>query len=257
MNESLYEIDYSNFDIEIFRKFENKRKLKVFIYKSKPLSYPEKQISMVLFHGGGFRIGSPDRFYPQALYFSSLGYKVFVPEYRTEEKYGTTAMHATEDAHFFYNWLISNSKRLKINKNKIIIGGGSAGGQLAASIANVKYFRKENLPKPLALILYNPALNISRKTKVEDNYFRLYYKDPGKQPLDNFPPCIIMHGTKDNVIPIKWISEFVDNLKSKGIDCVFKTFEGEEHGFFNKNLNNYNFLATNKLIKNFLKKRGI
>ena len=89
-------------------------------------------------------------------------------------------MHATEDAHFFYNWLISNSKRLKINKNKIIIGGGSAGGQLAASIANVKYFRKENPPKPLALILYNPALNISRKTKVEDNYFRLYYKDPSK-----------------------------------------------------------------------------
>ena len=42
MNESLYEIDYSNFDIEIFQKFENKRELKVFIYKSKPLSSPEK-----------------------------------------------------------------------------------------------------------------------------------------------------------------------------------------------------------------------
>ena len=84
MNESLYEIDYSNFDIEIFRKFENKRELKVFIYKTKILSSPTKQISMVLFHAGGFRIGSPDKFYPQALFFLSLGYKVLVPEYRTE-----------------------------------------------------------------------------------------------------------------------------------------------------------------------------
>ena len=64
-----------------------------------------------------------------------------------------------------------------------------------------------------------------------------------------------MHGTKDKEIPINWVSNFVRNLKSKGIDCVFEVYNNQEHGFFNKNVNYDNYLKTNSQIEEFLKFR--
>ena len=54
----------------------------------KPLNWCSNQYrsGIILFHGGGFKIGSPERFYNQSLYFASKGYVVFVPEYRTQSK---------------------------------------------------------------------------------------------------------------------------------------------------------------------------
>lgn len=257
MNEKMFEIDPNNFETEFFCTFQNGRSLKTYIFKPKDWSNLDKQKSMIFFHGGGFKIGSPERFYPQALHFASKGYVVFVPEYRIESKDGTGALEATKDAHYFFEWIIQNSNKFKIDKKKIILGGGSAGGQLAASIANIFHKKNKHLPKPIALILYNPAINIPPKGKIKDDYFRDYFKDPAKGPLINFPPCIIMHGTNDKVVPFNWISDFVDNLKTKSIDCVFKIYHGKKHGFFNKNICNKDYLKTNKQIGIFLNSRGI
>ena len=124
-----------------------------------------------MFHGGGFKIGSPERFYNQSLYFASKGYVVFVPEYRTQSKDNTGPYEATYDGHYFYNWLIKKSKQFGVDKNKLIVVGASAGAQIAASIANKNIFESQNTIKPLALILYNPAINISPKGKKKDLFF--------------------------------------------------------------------------------------
>ena len=54
------------------------KKLSVNIFK--PLDWCSKQYrsGIILFYGGGFKIGSPERFYNQSLYFASKGYVVFV-----------------------------------------------------------------------------------------------------------------------------------------------------------------------------------
>ena len=257
MNENLYEVDPNKFDTEFFCTFQNGRSLKTHIYKPQNWGLLDNQKSIILFHGGGFKIGSPERFYPQALHFSSKGYVVFVPEYRIENIDRTGALEATEDAHYFYEWVIQNSNKFKINEKELVLGGGSAGGQLAASIANISLKKDKNLPKPVALILYNPAINIPPQVKIKDNYFRDYFKDPGKGQLSEFPPCIIMHGTKDKVVPFDWISDFVENLKSKGIDCVLEIYHDKEHGFFNKNISSDDYLKTNEDIDFFLKSRGL
>ena len=257
MNEKLYEINPDNFETELFCTFKNGRSLKTYIFKPKDWSILNQQKSMIFFHGGGFKIGSPERFYPQAIHFASRGYVVFVPEYRIESKDGTGAHEATKDAHYFFEWVIHNSCKFKINKKTIILGGGSAGGQLAASIANIRLKKNKNLPKPLALILYNPAINILPKLGKKDDYFRSYFKDPAKASLINFPPCIIMHGTNDRVVPFNWISDFVNNLNIRSRDCVFEVYRDKEHGFYNKNICIKDFLNTNKQIEVFLNNRGI
>ena len=257
MNENLYEIDPNKFETEIFCTFQDARSLKTYIYKPKNWSILNKQKSIIFYHGGGFKIGSPERFYPQALHFACKGYVVFVPEYRIESKDGTGALEATKDAHYFFEWVIQNSNKFKINQKRIILGGGSAGGQLAASIANISINKNKNLPKPIALILYNPAINIPPKGKIKDDYFRDYFKDPAKGSLINFPPCIIMHGTNDKVVPFSWISNFVDKLNIKSLDCVFEVYHNKDHGFYNKYISNEDYLKTNKQIELFLDNRGI
>ena len=122
MNENLYEIDPNKFETEIFCTFQNARSLKTYIYKPKNWSALNSQKTIIFFHGGGFKIGSPERFYPQALHFACKGYIVFVPEYRIESKDGTGAFEATKDAHYFFEWVIQNSSKFKINQKRIILG---------------------------------------------------------------------------------------------------------------------------------------
>ena len=139
--------------------------------------YPNQYRSgIIFFHGGGFKIGSPKRFYNQSLYFASKGYVVFVPEYRTQSKDKTGPYEATYDGHYFYNWLTKKSRQFGVDKNKLIVGGASAGAQIAASIANKNIFESQNTIKPLALILYNPAINISPIGKIRDRFFRDFLK---------------------------------------------------------------------------------
>ena len=234
----------------------NKKKLSVNIFK--PLDWCSNQYrsGIILFHGGGFKIGSPERFYNQSLYFASKGYVVFVPEYRTQSKDNTGPYEATYDGHYFYNWLTKKSRQFGVDKNKLILGGASAGAQIAASIANKNIFESQNTIKPLALILYNPAINISPKGKKRDQFFRDFFIDPAKECLNNFPPCIILHGTSDDIIPIDWVSEFARNLEGLGRDVVFKEFLNRGHGFFNINKKDKDYKNCNEYIEFFLKKRG-
>ena len=66
-----------------------------------------------------------------------------------------------------------------------------------------------------------------------------------------------MHGTNDKVVPFNWASSFVDKLHIKSLDYVFEVYHDKEHGFFNKNISNEDYLKTNKQIELFLNNRGI
>ena len=92
----------------------NKKKLSVNIFKPLDWSSNQYRSGIILFHGGGFKIGSPERFYNQSLYFASKGYVVFVPEYRTQSKDNTGPYEATYDGHYFYNWLIKKSRQFGV-----------------------------------------------------------------------------------------------------------------------------------------------
>ena len=115
------------------------------------------------------------------------------------------------DAKSAIRFVRENASVWNIDENKIIASGGSAGGHLAAATATLKEFNDEqdNLnysSVPDALILFNPVL---------DTYFatrRLGELAKKISPLQNIgpkmPPTLILHGTKDTIVPHKQAIDF-------------------------------------------------
>jgi pectinesterase len=86
--------------------------------------------AIVLVHGGGWRSGNKSHFYPLAHLLAQRGYVVMTPEYRlsVEAPY-PAGMIDINDA---ISWLRERAEDFSINPDKIAIGGGSSGGQMAA-----------------------------------------------------------------------------------------------------------------------------
>ncbi len=89
-------------------------------------------------HGGGFRYGNDKTqsyIVAMAERFARRGYVGVSIDYRVRENprddIEGTLTHALEDAMSGLNWLRDNSDKYNIDKEKIIVGGGSAGGMIA------------------------------------------------------------------------------------------------------------------------------
>ena len=106
------------------------RSLKADIYYSENSS--QKYPAIILVHGGGWISGSKEneRFLAQEL--ASKGYVAMAINYSLSDvaKYPT----AVEDIQDALKFLKKNHREFSINKNKIAIGGNSAGAQLATLV---------------------------------------------------------------------------------------------------------------------------
>lgn len=90
----------------------------------------KKRIAIILIHGGGWRSGNRTLHYPLAERLAALGYVCFTPEYRlsTEALYPA----AVYDVKASIRWVRKNVAKYHIDSDKIVVGGHSAGGELAA-----------------------------------------------------------------------------------------------------------------------------
>ena len=106
------------------------RSLKADIYH--PFTYGQKYPAIILVHGGGWISGSKEneRFLAQEL--ASKGYVVMAVNYSLSDvaKYPAAA----EDIEDALKFIKKHRKEFSVNKNKIAIGGNSAGAQLATLV---------------------------------------------------------------------------------------------------------------------------
>ena len=84
--------------------------------------------AIVFFFGGGWVGGTPTQFYHQCDYLASRGMMAISAEYRIKSKHGTTPFECVADGKSAIRWVRANAERLGINPDKIVAGGGSAGG---------------------------------------------------------------------------------------------------------------------------------
>jgi len=115
-------------DIEY--KNSDGRSLKCDIYF--PVDFSRKYPGIILVHGGGWISGSKEneRFLAQEL--ASKGYVVMAINYSLSDDAKYPA--AVEDIEDALKFLKKNRKEFFLNKNKIAIGGNSAGAQLATLV---------------------------------------------------------------------------------------------------------------------------
>lgn len=174
-------------------------------------------------HGGGFRIGgdkSQKYIVAMATRFAKRGYVCLSINYRVREnpkddKPGTIT-DALEDAMKGLNWLRENSGKLGIDKSKIIVGGGSAGGILGTNFC------------------YREGIESEKWDKTGIVAFVDLWGSPdsswGEFIIDkNDPPTIIVHGTEDPLVPFVNSEKLVEKLNAKGVKNELIAIEGAGH----------------------------
>ena len=183
----------------------------------------KKQPVIMWMHGGGFRYGNDksqkyivamsERFAKRGYVCLSINYRV--RENPRDDKNGTIS-DALEDAMKGLNWLRGNAKKLGIDKSKIIIGGGSAGGILGNSFCYREGSTNEKWDKSGIVAFVNLWGSPNESW--------------GNYEIDkNDPPMIIVHGTEDPLVPYSNSVEIVSKLKSAGIKYELIAIEGAGH----------------------------
>ena len=129
----------------------NRDKIKVLIIS--PNNIKNDAPCLVYFHGGGFVFEAAKYHYQYACeYAIGTGCKIVFVKYRLGPKYKFP--YPLEDCYCAYDWTVKNSKSLNINKNKIILGGDSAGGTLAASVCLLARDRNMSVMPAGQMLIY-------------------------------------------------------------------------------------------------------
>ena len=150
-SKALEDLHVENFFIP---RQDGRAKIRLRIYRPKSISAPMPVL--IWFHGGGYVMGKPEQDDVScAQYVHELGLTVISVDYRCAPKHPFPA--ALDDAYTALKWAASNLQQLNIDAKHIAIGGASAGGGLAAALAQLTLDRKEI--KPAFQLLVYPMLD--------------------------------------------------------------------------------------------------
>ena len=235
--------------VEVYREV-NGVKLNAYIFTPPNHQASDRRPAVLFFFGGGWKGGSPGQFLPQSLYLAQRGMVAIPCDYRVLSRHGVIPQDCLRDAKAAIRWARANAARLGIDPDRIVAGGESAGGHLAAAVALVPGFADgdhiEVSSMPNALALFNPAVVLSpveghpgllSDEKIADISARTDGRPQEISPYHfvrpGLPPSILFHGTKDEAVPFPTVELFAKAMTAAGNRCELKAYEGQPHGFFN------------------------
>ncbi|WP_231616017.1 alpha/beta hydrolase fold domain-containing protein [Novipirellula artificiosorum] len=223
--------------------------LRLWVFEPDGHQATDKRPAIVFFFGGGWKSGSPGQFEPHCRYLASRGIVAMTADYRVRTRHGTLADRCVTDAKSAVRWVRRNAPRLGVDPNRIVAGGGSAGGHLAACTGVVPGFDEidEDLSVssvPNALALFNPAVLLASfqgvtldSEKLTDLTTRTGVPPQQISPIHHVesgqPPTIIFHGKSDTTVPYKTVEKYAEQSNAAGNRCELKAYVGAVHGFFN------------------------
>ena len=219
--------------------------------------------ALLLFHGGAWQYGHPRQFYPQCQHFSQRGLTCISAQYRIESDHGTDPRAAIQDARAALAYLHRHAQTLGIDAQRIAVGGGSAGGHLAASLGVTLPLPGETADtapaiRPAALVLYNPMLDLA-PCRPDHHLVAAYWQDisPMHHIDAKVPPTLILLGTADPEVPVPTARAYCKAMQGLGATCELELYQGARHGFFNQRVEEGRyFRATNERVMRFLKGLG-
>lgn len=246
-------------DIEVRKyKIENNLKVQIFSPKGK------KDLPCLLyFHGGGFGFkAAPYHKKLACIYAKKANINVVLPDYRLTPKYPYP--YAKEDAINTYNWICENYKNLNVNKEKISVGGDSAGAVLATYICDL-----ENSNICCQMLIY-PVTDVKMKSASMKKFtdtpmwnsenskkmWELYLRNADeKQKIEASP----MQASLPKRIPNTYIEVaeydplhddgimYYNRLANNGVKVELNETSGTVHG--------YDMILNSKITKNSIERR--
>ena len=140
----------------------------VTIYIITPKSAKKPCPCLVNFHGGGFVFEGAFHHYRLAMeYAKKAGCKVIYTKYRLAPKYKFPV--PMEDCYAVLRWVYENADKLGIDRNRIAVGGDSAGGTLSAAVCHMSRDRNSGIPIRFQLLVY-PFLDLRNNSDSAKKY---------------------------------------------------------------------------------------
>ncbi|MGI9571508.1 MAG: alpha/beta hydrolase, partial [Desulfobulbia bacterium] len=214
----------------------------------------ESMPCLIYFHGGGFMLGGLNSHDVPCRHLSLAGdCMVIAVEYRKAPEFPFP--EPVEDSWDALEWIVGHIESLGGDKNRIALGGDSAGGNIAAVLALRARDRGE--PQICYQLLIYPSIDMTRsfpshvslasgfrltKPLIDyfyDNYFSGEVPDrrhPLCSPLfvkdvSGLPPAYIVSAGYD---PLRDENiAYHEKLLSDGVESIHRHYEGMIHGFIN------------------------
>lgn len=217
------------------------RELRLFVVNPKDWQSTDQRPALILFHGGGWTGGSPVQFNDQATYLAQRGMVCIQVEYRLVKAVPGPPIQCVQDAKSAMRWVRSHAAELGIDPQRIGAGGGSAGGHLAAFVGMVEGLDdpQDDLqvsPKANALVLFNPVFDNGPDGGWGQQRVGERYKEfsPAHNISADDPPAVVFLGRNDALIDVAVVERFKANMTAVNVQCETHYYEGQPHGFFNK-----------------------
>ena len=207
---------------------------------------------LVFFHGGGWVIGDLDSHDVVCRKLAHEGELIVISvDYRLAPEHKFPA--AADDAVTATKWVAANAAQLGIDAGHLLVGGDSAGGNLAAVVALAA--RDSDGPELAGQVLIYPATDFAMKhpshsepetsillTHSVIKWFCNHYLNgaadidhwkasPARaKTLTGLPPAYVLTAGAD---PLRDEgAEYAARLKEAGVPMTYRHFPGQFHGFF-------------------------
>jgi acetyl esterase/lipase len=223
--------------------------LKLDVYQPVSLNGPSPVVVYV--HGGGWTSGSKDdqigEIFANAL--GQRGYLTVAINYRLAPQYQFPAQ--IHDAKCAVRYLRAHANTYHLDPQRIAMLGASAGGHLAALVGtsdetagfDVGEYTDQSSRVQAVVDLFGPSDLVSLMEETYRGYgervFGVNTMDPEKiapySPVTYIttddPPFLIMHGEKDDLVPIEQSEILYDRLNAAGIPAQFVRVKNAGHAF--------------------------
>lgn len=96
--------------------------LRLFVFKPEGWKPDDRRPAFVFFFGGGWNRGTPERSAGWARMAAKWGLVGLAPDYRTRDRFGTTAKESVSDARAAVRWIQDHAAELGIDPSRVVVG---------------------------------------------------------------------------------------------------------------------------------------
>ena len=211
----------------------------------------EKSRPAVLFiHGGGWIEGDRSQLRGYGILLARLGFVCMCNSYRLSNESIWPAQ--VQDVNCAIRYLRTNATDLGLDPNRIGVSGNSAGGHLSLMAAATNYdqiFEGEGGSNEVSseikavCAIYPPTTirQLEMLNPLENAFLLLMGKEAKKEDYDkasplnyvteDYPPCMLIHGSADSVVRLKDSTKFYEKLIEFNRSASLHIFSEEEHAF--------------------------
>ena len=235
------------------------QELKLQVFRPPGVAPGDRRPALVLIHGGAWKGGEADVFFPHAAYFAARGLVAISIDYRLlqAEPGGVTMADCLTDCKSAMRYIRGHAAEFGVDPGRVGVMGDSAGGHLAGALGTVAGFDDPaDNPTvsaiPDAMIPCNPISDLT-----EGNWISFIIRGPAlarkPAPADlvptaaqldlarklspiyqikpGLPPTLLMHGLQDRIVEPGQSRRFAAAALEAGNRCDLVLLPEASHAF--------------------------